>query len=153
MGLNFVGALAYADDISLLAPNPSAMRALLRICDSFAAEYDINFNPDKSKFLVIASDKRRHLYREMCLCSFSIGTKCIDNVDNFIHLGHIISSSFVDLADILHRRNLFVGHTNHLLCFLNKLDMSVKLKLFASYCSIIYGCELWTLTNPSKLHC
>jgi len=49
LGLNFVGALAYA----LLAPTPSAMRILLQICDSYAAEYDINFNPNKSKSLVI----------------------------------------------------------------------------------------------------
>ena len=50
LGMNFVGALAYADDIVLLAPSPFAMRILLQICDSYAAEYDINFNPDKSKF-------------------------------------------------------------------------------------------------------
>ena len=43
--MNFVGALAYADDIVLLAPSPSAMRILLQICDSYAAKYDINFNP------------------------------------------------------------------------------------------------------------
>jgi len=48
LGLNFVGALAYADDIVLLAPTPSAMWIFLQICDSYAAEYDINFNPDKS---------------------------------------------------------------------------------------------------------
>ena len=51
--MNFVGALAYADDIGLLAQTPSAMRLLLQICDHYAAEYDINFNPDESKFLVI----------------------------------------------------------------------------------------------------
>ena len=44
VGLNFVGALAYADDIVLLAPTPTAMRKLLAICDSYASEYDIVFN-------------------------------------------------------------------------------------------------------------
>lgn len=117
IGLNFVGALAYADDISLLAPNPSAMRKLLGICDSFAAEFDIQFNPDKSKFIVVAANKRRHFYKDMCNCSFSIGARCIENVDKFPHLGHIITSSFDDLDDILHRRNSFVGQTNHVLCF------------------------------------
>ena len=33
IGTQFVGALA-ADDIVLLAPNPSAMRTLLAICES-----------------------------------------------------------------------------------------------------------------------
>jgi hypothetical protein len=97
MGLNFVGALAYADDIVLLAPSPTAMRKLLHICDMFVAEYDIIFKPDKSKFLVIAAQKRRQLYKVMCSCSFLIGNiKKIENVnvDQFSHLGHIITSYY-----------------------------------------------------------
>jgi len=43
------------------------MRILLQICDSYAAEYDINFNLDKSKFVVIPATKRRHLYDAMLL--------------------------------------------------------------------------------------
>jgi hypothetical protein len=73
LGLNFVGALAYADDIVLLAPY--AKRKLLQICDTYAAEYDITFNPDKSKYLVIPALKRRHLYWAMCNCLFFIGNK------------------------------------------------------------------------------
>jgi len=71
IGLNFVGALAYADDIVLVAPTPAAMRKMLTICDEYAADYDIIFNPDKSKFLVIASSKRLRFYTMyMCVCSF-----------------------------------------------------------------------------------
>jgi hypothetical protein len=145
--MNFVGALAYADDIVLLAPSPSAMRILLQICDSYAAEYDINFNPAKSKFLVIPAQKRRHLYSAMCNCSFYVGNKKIDNVDRFSHLGHIITSSLVDNDDIVQRRNTFVGQTNNVLCFFNKLNTEVKLKLFKSYCSSMYGAELWALNS------
>ena len=50
IGLNFVGALAYADDIVLVAPTPAAMRKMLTVCDEYAADHDIMFNPDKSKF-------------------------------------------------------------------------------------------------------
>src|SRR5664279_5406755 len=119
MSLNFVGALAYADDLVLLAPNPSAMRKLLGICESYAAEFDMKFNPDKSKFIVIAANKRRQFYKDMCKCILNIGTKSIENVDRFSHLGHIISSCFVDLDDILNRCNSFIGQTNHVLCFFN----------------------------------
>ena len=48
IGFNFVDALAYADDIVLIAPTPSAMRQLLLICDMYAVEYDIMFNANKS---------------------------------------------------------------------------------------------------------
>jgi len=47
-GSVFVGALAYADDVALLAPTPSAMRRLLKICDSFGTEFSVAFNASKS---------------------------------------------------------------------------------------------------------
>ena len=38
VGNNFVGALAYADDIVLIAPTATAMRKLLSICGEYATE-------------------------------------------------------------------------------------------------------------------
>ena len=149
--MNFVGALAYADDIVILAPSPSAMRILLRVCDSYAAKYDINFNPDKSKFLVIPAHKRRHLYSAMCNRPFSVGNKNTENVDRFSHLGHIITSSLVDGDDIVQRRNTFVGQTNNVLCFFNKLNTVVKLKLFKAYCMCFYDAGIWL--HYSTMHC
>jgi hypothetical protein len=149
IGLNFVGAFAYADDIVLLSPTPSAMRKLLRICDSYASNYDIIFNADKSKFLVIVANRWRSLSKSMNDCYFSIGGKPIENVTSYPHLGHIINSKFSDNDDILHRRNNFIGQTNNILCFFNKLDLFVKIKLFKAYCSSIYGCELWSLDCES----
>jgi len=54
IGLHFVGTLAYADDLVLLAPTASAMRKLLAInlCEDYAREYSISFNALKSKCLV-----------------------------------------------------------------------------------------------------
>jgi len=52
IGSNYVGALAYADDLVLLAPTASALRKMVAICDVYAAEYSISFNAQKSKCLV-----------------------------------------------------------------------------------------------------
>jgi len=123
------------------------MRKLLQICDTYAAEFDITFSPDKSKWLVIPAHKRRNLYRSMCNCFFLIGNKRIDNVDSFSHIGHVITSSLDDVDDIQQRRNSFVGQTNNVLCFFNKLNTAVKLQLFKSYCSSLYGSELWSLDS------
>ena len=35
----FVGALAYADDLVLLAPSPTAMRKMLSIYDEYATKF------------------------------------------------------------------------------------------------------------------
>jgi Reverse transcriptase (RNA-dependent DNA polymerase) len=54
VGSIFAGALAYADDLTLLSPTPRAMRTLLSICENYASEFDILFNGTKSKCLFIA---------------------------------------------------------------------------------------------------
>jgi len=47
IGSNFVGALAYANDIVLLAPTASALRKMPVICDSYASEFHTVFNANK----------------------------------------------------------------------------------------------------------
>ena len=49
MGI-FVGALAsaYADDLTLLAPSPSASCLILLQCEKFGKDHSIRFNPDKT---------------------------------------------------------------------------------------------------------
>ena len=83
----------------------------------------------------------------MCACKFYIGSRVIDNVSKYSHLGHIITASFDDADDISHRRNSFIGQANNLFCCFSKVDLLTKLRLFKSYCSTAYGCELWTLNN------
>ena len=64
------------------------------MCDAYGAEFDIIFNPDKSKCLVISAHKRRHLYKVMCNCLLYIGDK-IENVECFCKLGHITTSYLI----------------------------------------------------------
>ena len=46
-----MGALAYADDIVLLAPCASALRCMLNICNNFATEHGLTFNPNKTQLI------------------------------------------------------------------------------------------------------
>jgi hypothetical protein len=147
VGNNFVGALAYADDIVLLAPSASALRIMLSICDKYANEYSIVFNASKSKCLVVLPGNRRCLFDFVRNCTFYVGDNPIEYVESFVHLGHVITNQLVDNDDILKRRNDFVGQANNVLCFFSKLKSSVVYKLFQSYCMSLYGCELWLLSN------
>ena len=147
IGSNFVGALAYADDIVLVAPTASALRRLLSVCGDFASEYCISFNAAKSKCLIILPKNRRGRLNYAKDCVFHINNQQIDNVESFKHLGHVISSQMEDALDIVCRRNDFVGQVNNLLCYFRKLTSCVKYRLFRSYCTSFYGCELWSLTT------
>jgi hypothetical protein len=52
-----------------------------------------------------------------------------------------------DDDDIINRRSDFTGQVNNMLCYFKALDPFVRSKLFTSYCTSLYGCELWSLTN------
>ena len=115
------------------------MRKMLQICDEYAAEFSINFNANKSKYLIAAHGRRIYLLNK--------SDKLIEFVDFFTHLGHVISSHLDNCRDVANRRCSFIGQTNSVLCDFGKIDSSVRYRLFRSYCSSNYGCELWFLDN------
>ena len=130
----FVGALAYADDIVLLAPTSRAMRRMSTICDDFAAGYRLKFNANKSKCLTICLYSKRKK-AALNTCSFIICGNVIEEVDKCTHLGHIINKKLTDDDDILLRQNGMVGQINNFLCNFYKLDSLTKNQLYKVYCA------------------
>ena len=49
MGEHYAGALAYADDVTLISPSMTGLKKMSSICEQYASEYDILFNGSKSK--------------------------------------------------------------------------------------------------------
>jgi len=91
VGLDFAGALSYADDIVILAPTHTAMRQLLAICDSYASEFAIIFNADKYKFLVVAPNKRHAPCIIPCATVSSLLAANLWKMLNRIHIWAILS--------------------------------------------------------------
>lgn len=148
MGGTFVGVLAYADDVVLIAPTPSAMNRLLSICDEFAVEYNVLFNSSKSKCIYFHPKSRLNmlLYRyNVSDLNFTINGNVIEFVDSYKHLGHVISSDLADDADISEKRAVFIGQANNVLCYFANLGAAVKYRLFTVYCTSFFGCELWRI--------
>ena len=56
IGGHFVGVLAYADDVTLVAPSRSGTRTLINVCEHFALDYDITFNGTKSQQMFLKVD-------------------------------------------------------------------------------------------------
>jgi len=77
---------------------------------------------------------------------FYIGSNLIENVSSYVHLGHVITAQLDDF-DILKRRNNYIGQVNNVACYFDKLTWRVRLKLHQSYCSSLFGCELWALIS------
>ena len=152
MGDAFVGALAYADDIVLIAPSPSAMNRMLLIFDEFAIEYNVLFNASKTKCIYFCPKSRSNLLLHsynVCDLNFTISGNVIEFADRYKHLGHVISRDLTDNADMSEKRAVFIGQANNIICYFAKLNATVKYRLFMSYCTSFFGCELWRITNDS----
>ncbi len=52
MGIHFIGALAFADDLNLLTPILSGLKILIDVCEKYAKESNIKFNGSKSHLLL-----------------------------------------------------------------------------------------------------
>ncbi len=94
--LRITGALAYADDITLLAPTPSALRKLLLICEKFGAAHSMRFNPDKTQCIRFCKGKSN----QSCDTEFIFSGKRIALATSVTHLGHCLSSNLQDEQDI-----------------------------------------------------
>lgn len=48
IGPHYLGAIGYADDITLLCPTLKGLKHMIQTCLEFGNEYDMTFNPQKS---------------------------------------------------------------------------------------------------------
>ena len=118
---------------------------MLKLFDHYANNFNILFNASKSKCLIV---RPRGVTCEntsyFAKIEFFIGAHVIEIVDEWSHIGHIISSRCDDSADSLNRRNCMIGQINNVICFFGKLDSTTKFKLVKAYCTSYYGCEMLT---------
>jgi hypothetical protein len=148
IGSLFVGALAYADDLVLIAPSANAMRSMLNVCDEFAAQFNVVFNATKSKCIYcISVGASRYVNNFATRPSFYIGSQVIEYVDRWPHLGHIITNDCDDAEDIRSRKLSFIGQANKILFNFRNVDSVTKTKLIKAYCTSFYGAELWDLSH------
>ena len=88
--MTYPGAFGYADDIALVAPSIYCLKEKINICEQFAQEYHISFNPSKSKLMSF------NLSRPLGT-PISLNGQKVEVVDNDSHLGNYVAT---DLRDI-----------------------------------------------------
>jgi hypothetical protein len=82
VGHHYVGSLCrYVDDIALLAPSPSALRALLRKCELFAIEH----NAAKTQLICFRSSPKVKFTGK-----FSFSGQLLEFSDTVTHLEHVL---------------------------------------------------------------
>ena len=51
IGRTYCGVFGYADDLVIVSPTLFGLRQMIEICEEYAPEMDLLFNPKKSKLL------------------------------------------------------------------------------------------------------
>jgi hypothetical protein len=144
IGDQFLGALAYADDIILLAPTRLGLRKMLDVSNKFSLEYDVTFNPGKCKFMVYDRGGVNKGY-------IVFNGKRLDASPSEVHLGNIIGPE-LNNADIKQAVSELYGRTNVTLSLFKHASSRVRYNLFKSFCMSLHGSQLWDYSSKYTEH-
>ena len=142
IGNMFCGALGYADDVIIMAPTVTATKQMLNICADYGIEYNVLFNPDKTKCI--------HINNLKCniVMNVQFMGKPIETVNYDNHLGFPIGN--VNQQDVIsHAVNQFTVKVNMVVSHFKHLRYDIMYKMFKTYCMPLYGCPLWDYTGKS----
>ncbi len=79
--------LAYADDLTLIAPSRKALQTMNSICEGYAADYDVIFNGPKSQLLIFKGKGC-----QATNCQIVVNNERLNNINSAVHLGHCMST-------------------------------------------------------------
>jgi hypothetical protein len=138
VGNTFMGALAYADDVVILAQTKTAVKILLSVASKFAKEYNVVFNAQKTKYVYFGNDK-------------NVGTINFEGV-NIVnsktekHLGNIVGPH-CNLENIIKSKRDLIIRNNEIFHRFKFVKHNVLYYLFKTYCMSLYGCQLWDVSS------
>ena len=143
----FLGVMAYADDLVLLAPNRAAAAQMIDACESWAKENNVLFstdpNPSKSKSKVIfMCGQQRQLSKPapLRLCG-----RDLPFVETATHLGHELHETGTMDYDTRVKKAQFISNSleiREVFNFASPAEILVAIKVYS--CSF-YGSNLWEL--------
>ncbi len=94
MGSRFIGALAFADDLNLLAPTLSGLKILIDVYEKYAKEFNIKFDGSKSRSFLFKGRNCNILTRCVTVNGVSLTVS-----KTAVHLGHHMSTK--DIKNVL----------------------------------------------------
>lgn len=123
----------------LLSASVCGLRRLMTICENYAADHGLRYNVKKSQCMVFQGGSRK--VREMP--PVKMNGSPLERVDIFKYLGHFVTPTLKDDADIERERRALSVRANMVIRRFARCSKDVKLTLFRAYCTTLYTCSLW----------
>ena len=146
IGHHFVGGLAYADDVTLLAPTELGLQIMLEACEIFAKDFSVSFNENKTTCIRFKLPQDRLKNDPNVFFNGS----CLKWTDMVTHLGNTLTSDLKDYKDIEKKTSDFIWRVNSIIVNFRSVSTKIKCKLFESQC-FFYGCQQWFLSDAKCL--
>ena len=144
----WVGAVAFADDLLLMAPSRAAMAKMLEICEQYGEKLNLVFSTDpcpsksKSKAIYMTGSLLRHMPKPVPLKLYG---KDLPWVSHATHLGHEMHEDGTMDFDCKCKRGKFIENSLSIRETFKFAKPSQVLKAVQTNCCDLYGSMLWNL--------
>jgi len=142
-----INHLMYADDISIITTTVSSMEKLLKHCDNYANNHNLQFNSSKTEFQSFIPCYLQYLKDKI---SVQFLTSKLCNTQSLKYLGYDIANKIKynkthldDEPEIKKRVNEIYKRAYMIRSFFSACSRPVKVKLFKTYFGNIYCCSVW----------
>lgn len=147
------GALGYADDLILLAPNREVLQKMLVVCEQYGVEHNLVFSTDpvpslsKTKCMYFCGRNGNVKYPAPVI----LDGKPLPWVDHAVHLGHVLHQSVSMEQDCHRARARFIDKSVDVRQQFYFAQPSQVLDMVQILCTDAYGSMLWDLqSNPAE---
>ena len=130
-------------------PHLVGLQKLIYECETFALSRHINFNAKKTVCMVFdpkGCAASAHLTGSQAPNIMLNGIR-LSLVNEVKYLGHVLHCNLGDSGDMRKTKRLLYYSVNMLRAMVAQAGQDILIKLFKSYCTNLYGCELWDATG------
>ena len=154
IGTHFFGAVAYADDVLIMATSVQGLQQMVDLCQQHAAENNLVFSTDvdprKSKTMCIAFNCSN---REQ-LAPVQLNGDDLPWVSKAKHIGNWLNEDGSTDLDLRVKKGIFIQTAMELNQEFSSLPASIRMRLNMLYNSHFSGSNIWKLESEaaSKLY-
>ena len=135
MWSSLINHITYADDLIWISPSSAGLCQLLLECEKFGMSHDVKYNAKKSAVVIF-----RYATLKGCFIpEFKLKGVTLHVVATYKYLGNYISDDLSDDDDTNRQHRTLYVQRNIILRTFSICSLEVKLTLFHSYCSPMYG--------------
>ena len=132
-------------DAVLLAPTPTSLQILLRVCEGFAVDQELFYNVEKTKCVLFPCKLFKHVSPPTVI----LNGDTLKFVTEVKYLGMFLTHTDSDNDDMYRQMCSFYSRGNTLIRKFKCCTDNVKTELFKTFMCNMYGSELWCTFTKS----